>query len=387
MNFNELKDMILKDFNDPGHKCYQNLNCIWGSYSRKKRLKEDIINATKFVDDNFHATKKVPTPPMSLRLYCIINDIDSGDKYPKCPTCNKPKNFISITEGFGLSCGNPNCFQKLDEVNEKRQKTIIKNFGSLKAGYHDTSIKTIQEKYGVDNVSKLDWVKQKKIETSIENWGTDYPWQSEEGKRLQKESVYRKYGVYNISQLDEVKAKKIITSIKNWEIDNPSKHPEVRGRILKSSGNEYVTKSGKIVLYDGFENIVLDYLYDIYNEDKVIPQPNIGIKYEVSGKEKVWFPDFLILNKPQELIEFKTVFEIDDVEQQILSSKLLNYDSYIIFQKGKELTRLDILDDGTWFITGLTSSESELNRICNWLIKNERKVIFNDERRSLLYDN
>lgn len=45
-----------------------------------------------------------------------------------------------------------------------------------------------------------------------------------------------------------------------------------------------------------------------------------------------------------------------------------------------ELTKLDILDKGVWSITNITSSNNELNRICNWLIKKNIKIILNNEK-------
>lgn len=43
--------------------------------------------------------------------------------------------------------------------------------------------RTIQKRYGVDNVSSLDWIKQKKVETTRTHYGVDNPQQHPEIKR------------------------------------------------------------------------------------------------------------------------------------------------------------------------------------------------------------
>ncbi|MFW6242520.1 MAG: DUF7487 domain-containing protein [bacterium] len=362
-------------------------------------LKEE----TKFLDETY---KKVKTTD---RINCLIRDINSKDKLPICKYCgenicllaeDKNKAFSEVcSQKCGISYGgtknsdperskkasekrkqtvkdkyNVDHISQIDEIKKRKHETATKNYGSLKSAYHDTMVETIKDKYNTDNISKLDWIKQKKIETSRKNWGTDYPWQSEEGKKLIVNKLREKYGVDNVSQLDEVKAKKIETSIKNWDEVNPSKHPEVRGRILKSSGKEYLTPSGKTVLYDGFEDIVLEYLYKNIEEDKIITQPTFCIKYNLHDKERVWFPDCLILNNPKELVEFKTVFDIEKCEEYLLASKLLGYDSYIIFERNEMLTKLDVIKPGEWAISSLDSNNEELIRLKNWFYSKGIKV-------------
>lgn len=366
MTKQELKEMMLKDFNDPNHKCYNNLNCILMSYNRKKKIVPHIKEVTSFVDEEYNPTKKVPEPPMSLRIYCILNDIDSKEKYPKCPICGKSKLFSSIIEGFRLSCGNSFCFQKLESVNQKRHQTVINNYGSLKAGYHDTMSKTVKEKYNVDNVSQSDNIKEKKIKTSRMNWGTDYPWQSEEGKRLQKQGVKQKYNVDNISQLDDIKRKKLETSMRNWGYDNPSKSPIVLRKIIdtwiekynvenisqclkihkkkvEKTGIQHVTESGKIFIYEGNELPFLRKLINIYGEENINSQPEVFIEYyDEYLNPHVWYPDFSVeTNKEKDiLIEAKYLWNLYSSLQRtnLLKHKLL-------FGNENYEARLWIIDD------------------------------------------
>jgi hypothetical protein len=69
---------------------------------------------------------------------------------------------------------------------------------------------TWMKKHGVENISQLKWVKDKKIETSRRTHGTDYPWQSEKGKDEQRQGILRNTGgkYDNVSKIPEVKLKK-----------------------------------------------------------------------------------------------------------------------------------------------------------------------------------
>jgi hypothetical protein len=294
----------------------------------------------------------------SIRIYCVINDIHDKSQVPTCKQCNKMKTFLSMYEGFKKSCSTRLCYQSTFEINKKRQNTAIKNFGSLKAAYVDTAQKTIQEKYNIDNISKLDWVKEKKKETSLKNWGTEYPWQSEKGKILQQQGVINKYpGVTNISQLDEIKIKKEETSLINWGVRNPSQSTEIRQRILEKNGKEYITPSGKRFLVDGNEYIVLDYLYKKYEENQITLQPKISIPYlDSENKSRVWFPDVLIYDSDKKyLIEIITIdFLATEIclDKRFLSTRNLNYIPFaILHNKNGFLFKLDLEKDRKWTIS------------------------------------
>ena len=150
-----------------------------------------------------------------VREYCLLNDIDSLDKVPRCVECG---NLTGITStGFSNTCGNMTCMNRNKALIDKRQATALRNHGSFANAYSNKN--TIIAKYGVDNVSKLDLVKEKKIQTSLKNYGTEYPWQSKEGKRKQIAVLLKKYSVENVSQIQDVKDKKNKLRITNMELE------------------------------------------------------------------------------------------------------------------------------------------------------------------------
>jgi len=141
---------------------------------------------------------------------------------------------------------NVKCSQKLlgkkqssAEFVQKKKATAIKNYGSEKAAYIDTMSKTVKQKYGVDNISELSTIQQKKIETSRERYGTDFPWQTEEGKQAQKQGVRMKHGVDNVSKVPEVKQKKIETTQQHYGVDNPFQSEEVKEKIKETNMKQF----------------------------------------------------------------------------------------------------------------------------------------------------
>lgn len=121
-----------------------------------------------------------------------------------CITCGKPSNFAGLVKGY-----NPYCSRKCSISDSKNR--ILK------------SQQTIKEKYGVDNASQLDWVKQKKIDTCKENYGVDHPQQNRAIIEKSNQSNLEKYGTIRASQNEEIK-RKIIATAKLHSEESQIKH-------------------------------------------------------------------------------------------------------------------------------------------------------------------
>lgn len=91
----------------------------------------------------------------------------------------------------------------------KRRKTNLEKYGheypiiDINSKVYSKNKDTLMSKYGVDNISKLEWVKEKKIETSLANYGTKHTLQSEIIKDKIKNTCLEKYGVDNPTKLRE----------------------------------------------------------------------------------------------------------------------------------------------------------------------------------------
>lgn len=136
----------------------------------------------------------------------------------------------------------------------KTKSTNLKKWGvenpSQSEEVKERKKRTFIERWGVDHPSKSDIIKKKKIETFVEKWGVKNPFQSEEIKELIKETNLNKIGVENPSQSLDIKSKKKKTSLKNWGVDHPLKSEEIKEKVNKSNlenwGVKWVLQSSEI---------------------------------------------------------------------------------------------------------------------------------------------
>jgi tetratricopeptide (TPR) repeat protein len=121
-----------------------------------------------------------------------------------CVICKNPK----IKNKYTKTCGDLGCRKKLT------QQTNLERYGNIcnlhsKQGKKQVR-KTFLKNYGVGSIaelSKLEDIKKKKIETCRKNFGVDHPQQSKVVRDKSIETLLKKYGVDNISKLPEIIAK------------------------------------------------------------------------------------------------------------------------------------------------------------------------------------
>lgn len=151
----------------------------------KGRLLESHVR--KRFPDEYPNILQYPGKKWAEKLYNYLY----GCPEHNCVVCGKPTNFRSFIEGYSQTCS-PRC------------------------GWHygiEKAQETIRDKYGVDNISQLDSIKQKKKQTMIDNYGS-----LDEAYKLkaQKSStVYkRRYGSAEAKQ--RIKKAKEQTMIDNY---------------------------------------------------------------------------------------------------------------------------------------------------------------------------
>lgn len=115
----------------------------------------------------------------------LYNDITWKEKFylyynniiiPKCHCGNNLK-FISIKNGYRKYCSKK-CLSNDPVIKEKRKITCIEKYGcdnpmknnEVRSRFNDS----IYEKYGVKNISKLEFIKGKKVKTTLLNYGVEY---------------------------------------------------------------------------------------------------------------------------------------------------------------------------------------------------------------------
>jgi hypothetical protein len=164
------------------------------------------------------------------------------------------------------------------------------------------AIKSSLEKYNVTNVMYLKEYKDKVNEMWIKNYG-GHPKRNKEVQEKWKETCFQKYGGHP-NQNIEVQAKSEATAY---------------------CYKDYMMPSGKVVKYQGYENLALDDLINIYDEDDIILGRSCipTIDYIIDNVKHVYFPDIFIKSE-NKIIEVKSEWTIKlkrgNVEEKALAT-------------------------------------------------------------------
>lgn len=137
----------------------------------------------------------------------------------KCPYCDNERNFVHGR--YKETCPDKKCIQK------HREATNVQKYGnkcSLKGTNEQKVVDAIVEKYGVDNVFKLDSMQQLARQRTKEKYGKEYSSQVPELRKKVEETCMKKFG-YKTNLL------------------NPDQIEQIKRTCLEKYGNQYVCAS------------------------------------------------------------------------------------------------------------------------------------------------
>ena len=178
-------------------------------------------------------------------------------------------------------------------------------------------VKTCLEKYGVTNSGAVQEVKDKIAKTYLEKYG-GHPKQTAEVQEKWKQTCLEKYGGHH----------------------NQNKEVQIKAEKNSYKFKEFTLPSGKIIKYQGYENLAILELLKVYNEKDI----HIGrgevpiIKYKSEEKERVYFPDIYV-KSINTIIEVKSEWtvklqsaRIDDRAKSVKEAGF-NYEVWIYSEK------------------------------------------------------
>jgi len=207
---------------------------------------DELIERTSFLKD-------IATPHQ--RFLCIENNITFA---PNCPCCGNslPFNYDAKSNEIFMRHCSVNCANSDPEIIKKRKQTSL-------------------EKYGVENPSQTERVKEKIKQTNIKRYGVACTLQSEKTKRHIKElnmkkhghknpmqnpdtvekaqkTMLQRYGKKHALQIDKFVVKVKTTNKKRYGAENIS-----RRNLSKDTLDILNNKSAFIELLAGFKNTTL----------------------------------------------------------------------------------------------------------------------------------
>lgn len=153
---------------------------------------------------------------------------------------------------------------------------------------------TCQEKYGVDNTSKLPEIHDKIKETCLTKYGDKNfrnPEKTKETISLKDDNYY--------SNIHE-KYKK--TCLERFGVENSSQSPEIFKKQQKARLKIKKYKNTNLYYQGSYE---LDFLDNFHNQIEI--ENGHYIKYDYNGKNKTYFPDFY-LPKLNAIVEVKSSY-------------------------------------------------------------------------------
>lgn len=292
----------------------------------------NIINITNFCPEN---------TPIKIRIKLIIG---GTNYYPTCKMCNNP--VKAHFKGLTLL---DTCSKECDY--ESRVKiTKRSNLNN----------------YGVESTNQLREVKLKQKESMINNHGTEYYVNSDEF--ITKSEITKMVKYNNPKFVNPTKGKK--TKLKRYGDENYNNHEKYIETCIEKYGGEHVmqnksifekqqskcygSKTYKHLYYRGTYELLF-----ITEFEKRYPITDLencfSIKYEIDGKSKIYFPDFLI--KPNNLIiEIKSAWTYDNIgknkdlrninnEKWKAAKSLNNYNFLPLKSKDEILLYFKLLDE------------------------------------------
>ena len=235
--------------------------------------------------------------PIKIRIKMIIDGIN---EYPKCVVCDNP--VRPHFKGLHLL---DTCSKKCDyeiRVNKTKESNL--------------------ENYGVKSTNQLESVKEKQKESMVKNHGSEYYVTT---KRFIKQSDKTKKGKYgNPKFVNPKKGKK--TKLERYGDENYNNHEKYIETCIEKYGVKHVMQSKEIfekqqskcygskkykhLYYRGsYELLFIKEYEKRFDIDDLTNC--FSIKYEMDGKTKIYFPDFLITPKNL-IIEIKSPWTYDN---------------------------------------------------------------------------
>ena len=354
--------------------------------------------------------------------YCEKHDLYSKHK---CKKCTIEKREATMLERHGVRSA-----LQSNTIKDKKKKTCLDTYG-VEHTFALDSVKekiktTAREKYGVDYILQAQTVRDKGAETMKELYGSEHAIQNPEIKKKRVKTYIERYGVENALQNPEVlqrrketnmerygtdevlKIKEVQEQIRNTMIEtygapNPLQCPEIKARkdktceelygdkdimhnsemfekVAKSSfkRKEYTLPSGKITMYQGYENVAYDELLKTIGEDEftndVKEMPKV--MYTCDDKVRRYYPDIYIPSQ-NKIIEVKSVYTFNTcLEQNKCKMKQcindsINFEFWIcdpikiikIIKQDVDINTLDrfVLDDRNIIVDPIDESEDAMN--------------------------
>jgi len=216
---------------------------------------------------------------------------------------------------------------QIENVKQKKKQTCLKNFGfnnpSKVKKIQDKKKETKLEKYGDENYNN----RNKNKRTVKAKYGVDNVFKLDATKEKTKETIFNKHGCEHYSQTKEYKEKFKSTNLERYGSEHPMQNADFFDEHSKKlfKHKEYKLPSGKIIKVQGYEPQMLDILFEQgYKEEDISTDKNKVPKiwYKTPDNKTHRYYSDIYIHKENLIIEVKSDYiyklheEINLLKQQ-----------------------------------------------------------------------
>lgn len=252
---------------------------------------------------------------------------------------------------------------------------LLDYFGIQKRTLSESSIKitqkkykkTCQDKYGVDNISQLSEIKEKKRQTFISHYGVDNIWKYKPFYEWLEQEMISKYGKKRITDGNKISNSRLLFTDEKWE-DIWKKYKETSLRIY---GTDNPAQSD--LIKEKLSNIYINKSDDV-KED--IERKRSETNLKKYGSEYPIHTKFGKITKP----ELKVQDILNDLNIQYTTQKKIGRYFFDIYIKNIKLI-IEVNGD-YWHANPIFYNESDIIKYPNNIIKKASDVWKKDKIKS-----
>lgn len=187
--------------------------------------------------------------PFQERVYLYLNGIEER---PKCKHCEQNEvEFTYFTKGYrdycSVKCSSNSEDKKIAITSTCQEKYGVKNIGEVT---RQKALETMDIRYG-SHISKTKQYKEKLKTTSLQRFGVEHPFQSDEIKNKIKETCLERYGFENPNKNKEVRDKQLQTKKENGHIYKWTEKELESIQLYRSAVTYYTDKT-----YEQYKDII-----------------------------------------------------------------------------------------------------------------------------------
>lgn len=247
----------------------------------------------------------------------------------KC-RCGKSVNgiFCSLIKGYRFQeyCSTK-CRSQDEKFKNKIAQTNIERYGHASNMWGSDIRKKTKEKwvkkFGVDNPSKSNIIKEKIKNTNQQRWSINWPGESKEFRKKMIATCIARYGEDDKFLYSKAKE----TSRHRYNVDFPMQDPLIFSKTMKFKRKTGILPSGAEFSFQGYEDVAVKILLNegLSENEIIISLPSLipVIEYwnPVKGKMCHYFPDIWVPSKNL-LIEVKSAYTMKkQIEENLAKQK------------------------------------------------------------------